>query len=174
MTENIALKGIGLDALFVDRDAVENGAWVEEIPGADGVKVLTKGWNCAEAIAMRDVQMTMRPPHLIDGTEEFDAAKKADPVGQQRQLTELQKRERAELLSRVLIKDWSGLGGIPFSQGNLDVICSNEAAMPARGVLFSAALKCGNMRGSREEAQLKNFVAGLGISFDSPASTTTQ
>lgn len=168
MTDKTALKGIGLDALFVDRKAIEEGDWVDKIPGADGVRVLTRGWNCADAIALRDKLTAARDRSLIDGTDEFEAAAKADPVAHNRAVMEAQKADRSKILMLV-IKGWEGLGGIPFTPRNLEVICTNDDAMPARQILLNAAILCGQLKGSREEAQLKNFVAGLGISFEPPA-----
>lgn len=177
MTENKAdakIEGIGLDALFMDREAIEAGEWVKDLPGFPGVEVLTRGWNCAEAIAMRDLQMKMRDPRLIEGTDEYEAATKGDKLAHERELQRQIKEERSELLIRVLIKDWRGLAGIPFSENNLRIICTNDNALVARQALLNAALKCGQLKGSRDEAQLKNFVAGLGISFDLAGSTTVQ
>lgn len=165
MTDPTALKGIGLDALFLDRKAIEEGDWIDGIPGAEGVKVLTRGWNCADAIALRDRLTAARPRHLIEGSDEFAAAAKDDPVAHDRVLMDANKSDRSKVLMLV-IKGWNGLGGIPFTERNLEVICTNDDAMPARQILLNAALRCGQLKGSREEAQLKNFVAGLGISFE--------
>ena len=171
--EQQKVTGVSLDQLFTDQQAIEEGEWVSEIKDAPGVRVKTKGWNCAAAQARRAELTEQRPPHLIEGSEEFEAAQLADSAGHKKQLAEVNKKERSIILKEVLILDWEGLGGIPFSAHNLDVICTREDAMPARAILLSAAIACGDMRGKREEAQLKNFVAGLGISFDIPEPTQT-
>lgn len=168
------LKGIPLEQLFMNTAAIEDGEWVENIDGAPGVKVFTKGWNCAEAVAYREAQLRRRPADLIENTDEFEEAQKADPVDHRLRLNEVVRRERAELLRDVLIKGWANLGGIPFTPGNLAALCDQDAALPARQILLNAALQCGRFRTDREDAQLKNFVAGLGIKFDSPESTQIQ
>lgn len=169
-----ALKGIPLEQLFMNTTAIEDGEWIEDIDGAPGVKVFTKGWNCAEAVAYRETQLRQRPADLIENTEEFEAAQKSDAVDHRLRLNEVLRRERANLLRDVLIKGWANFGGIPFTPSNLAAICDEDAAMPARQILLNAALQCGRFRTNREDAQLKNFVAGLGIKFDSPESTQIQ
>lgn len=166
--EQQKVNNVSLDQLFIDQKAIEEGEWVGDMKDAPGVRVKTRGWNCAAAQARRTELLEQRPAHLVEGSDEFAEAKESDPVGHAKQLSEVNKQERSTVLKEILILDWDGLGGIPFSPQNLEVICANEGAMPARAILLNAALKCGDMRGKREEAQLKNFVAGLGISFDIP------
>lgn len=167
-TEKKKLEGVSLDALMIDSKAVENGDWVKEIDGAPGAQVHTKGWNCAESMALRAELISARPPHLIEGSDEYEEAKKADPGGHAQQMTEVNRRERGEVL-KVIVMDWKGLGGIPFNSQNLNTVCEKDEFIPMRNILMNAALTVGDMRKRREDEQVKNFAVGLGISFDSAA-----
>ena len=166
-------KGVPLDALFIDHDAIEHGEWVDNIKGAPGVRVRCRGWNCADAVARREELMSKRAPEFVEGSDEFEDLKATDPVGHAKSMRDLNSRERGIILSEICILDWTGIGEIPFSEKNLSIVCTREEAIPFRNILMNAALTCGDMRNRREESQLKNFVDGLGISFASAEPTQT-
>lgn len=167
------LPGLKYEDLFTDNVAIEEGEWVRDIPDAPGVEIRTLGWSCAAAVARRAALLQERTPDLIEGTEEFAKAKEEDKDAHEIAVRERTKYERGLVLKELLIKDWKGLADIPFNAQNLEVICTNDSAIRARMILLNATMRCGDLRNKREEAQVKNFVAGLGINFDSPESTQT-
>lgn len=164
--EEKIVKPVPLGNLFQDVEARENGGWVTNVDNMDGVDVKTRGWTSDYANKVRDDLIRARPPHLIEGTDEFIAAKATNPVAHKREVDDADTSERRTVL-KALILDWRNLGGIPYSENNLNIICFREEANGFRNILITAALQVGSMRHVQDEARLKNFVAGLGISFDS-------
>lgn len=168
MTANKA-KPKKLSDYFIDNDARENGGWVRDVDGHPGVEIKTRAYGGKAATVFRDDLVRQRPAHLIEGSDEFKAAAKDDPTGHARELTELRTLEGSKVLE-FCVQDWKGLP-IPFSEQNLHIVCSRPEAVPLRGLLLSAALGVGALKedDDQDAARLKNFVAGLGISFE-PAS----
>ena len=164
-----AAPALSYSDLFVDADKRQNGDWVP-VPGFPTAKIRVKSWASTVAQSASARLMEQRPQHLIEGTDQFDAAQKIDKAAHREDLMARTRYERREVL-KELVLDWDGFAGIPFSQKNLAKVCEDENAAPFRDILFSASLSVGKLTDDGGGERLKNFVAGLGISFDSPEST---
>lgn len=152
-----------LSSLFFNDEEKQKGGWVD-LP--DGVRVKAIGWTSAFAEQVKEDLLKKRPVDLIPGSDEFMAAAKANPIEHARKVRDAETEDRRETLAS-LITGWENFAGIPFSEQNLRVICTKDAAQGARDLLFQATFDVGKFKAGSDEGAVKNFVAGLGINFDS-------
>lgn len=168
----VSVPALGYADLFLNDAARQNGDWIA-VPDFPNARVHTRGWGSTASQLAHQRFLEERPPHLVDGTDQFETARKLDKAAHDADIAARARFERRQIL-KELVLGWTGFAGIPFSKANLDVICDNENAAPFRDLLFNASLKVGQLKDEGDADRLKNFVAGLGISFDSPDSTPTK
>lgn len=135
-----------LSDLKVNVAAIEQGAWVDDIPELPGLRLKVRGFGNADDRRIQDIEYQRLPRNLRVRGNVPSAT------------TDIIMTKR--LLGAILI-DWDGLTGdddkpLPYSKETAETLLTDKAYMPLRNAVIWAASVVADETKTEQEADLKN------------------